>query len=141
MKRQTVYHRIVSPGIPQKLLLAVAADIHSRPFEDLLDTFRRTDAVLLPGDLVDRHRRDNHLAAEFLRRVPEEVPVFYAIGNHERKFPDQEAFRSMLRNSRARVLDNEECLFRGIRLGGLSSTLSGQADTAFLDRFEAGDGF
>ena len=138
MKRKIVTHRLRSPLIPESLRLAVAADLHSGPYEDVLPELLRTDAVLLPGDLVDRHRRDNRLAAEFLRRVPELVPVFYAPGNHEAEYPRPEEYREMLRGSRVRVLDNADCLFKGIRLAGLSSVRRpGKPDTAFLDRLEA----
>ena len=41
--------------------------------------------VLIPGDLVDRHRRNNDYAAKFLKEIPQIKPLFYAIGNHERK--------------------------------------------------------
>ncbi len=137
MTRKTVTWRIRSPKIPEKLRLAVAADLHSGPFEDVLPVFRASDAVLVPGDLVNRHRQDNRLAAEFLRRVPEEVTVFCSVGNHERKYPRQEEWWEMLRGSKAQMLDNRDILFRGIRIAGLSSTMSKVPDTEYLDRLEA----
>ncbi len=137
MTRNIVTWRIRSPKITERLRLAVAPDMHSGPFEDVLPVFREADAVLLAGDLLDRHRKDNHLAAEFLRRVPEEVPVFYSIGNHECKFPRQEEFQEMLRGTKAQVLDNRDVLFRGIRIAGLSSSMSRVPDMEFLERLEA----
>ena len=126
MTRNIVTWWIRSPKIPERLRLAVAADMHSGPFEDVLPVFREADAVLLAGDLLDRHRKDNHLAAEFLRRVPEEVPVFYSIGNHECKFPRQEEFQEMLRGTKAQVLDNRDVLFRGIQILGRGLYAPGQ---------------
>ena len=84
MKRKRTIHRIRSPKIREPLRLALAADLHSAPFDDVVDDFRACDAVLIPGDLVDRHRRDNENALRFLREIPKLVPVFYSIGNHER---------------------------------------------------------
>ena len=137
MKRiQTVYP-ILSSRIERPLRLAVAADLHSSGFDDVLDDFFGCDAVLLPGDLVDRHRRDNHLAEQFLQEVPARIPVFLSVGNHERKFPDQDALRKMISGSSVILLDNRSVLFQGIRLGGLSSVPSNQPpDLHFLESFE-----
>ena len=136
MKRQRTIHRIQSEKIREPLRLAVAADLHSAPFDDVLEDFAQCDAVLLPGDLVDRHRRDNRNAERFLREVPEIVPVFYSVGNHERKYRHAEEYMRLVRESRVTLLDNASCLFRGIRIGGLSSRRDKVPDMAFLDGFE-----
>lgn len=140
MKRIRTEYTFRSEKIIRPLHLAVASDLHSDVFEDVLEDFRRCDAVLVPGDLVDRHRRNNDLAARFLETVPEMVPVFYALGNHERKFKRRTEWMAKIRQSKAVLLDNESILFEGIRIGGLSSA-AGTPDTAFLDRFEKEDGY
>ena len=136
MKRIITKHTIRSPKIPERLLLAVAPDIHSSPYTDALDTFARCDAVLIPGDLVDRHRRDNSLAMRFLEEVPGIVPVFYSLGNHEVKIRNAAMYQDLAEKNGVTVLRDESVLFRGIRLGGLSSRRSGPPDLEFLDRFE-----
>ena len=141
MSRQRTVHVIRSEKIPERLRLAVAADLHSSPYDDVMEDFARCDAVLIPGDLVDRHRRDNRNAERFLREVPEAVPVFYSVGNHERKFKRRDAWAEWIRGSKATLLDDESAAFRGIRIGGLSSRKDGQANLAFLDRFEKEEGF
>ena len=130
-----------SAKIAEPLTFAVAPDIHSGQYADVLEAMLGCDAVLLPGDLMDRHRRNNSRAAEFLRTVPEIVPVFLSPGNHEALYPRQDELAGMLRNSAVRLLDNTDEEFRGIRIGGLSSREENDADTGFLDRFEAEDGF
>jgi hypothetical protein len=141
MTRQITVHEIVSEKIPQRLRLAVASDLHSSPFGDVMEEFARCDAVLVPGDLVDRHRRDNRNAERFLREAPEAAPVFYSVGNHERKFRQRDAWLEWVRKSRVTLLDNESTEFRGIRIGGLSSRKERMPDLAFLDRFEKEEGF
>ena len=141
MRRKRIHHLIRSPEIPERIQLAVVADLHSAPFSDVRADLAACDAILVPGDLVDRHRRDNRNAELFLQEAPELAPVFYAIGNHERKFREREAWLETVRNSRATLLDNESCLFRGIHIGGLSSSASKKPDFAFLDRFEREDGY
>ncbi|QUA53381.1 metallophosphoesterase [Aristaeella lactis] len=141
MKRQLTEYTFRSEKIERPLRLAVAADIHSSPFEDVLEEFARCDAVLIPGDLVDRHRRNNENAYRFLEAAPECAPVFYSIGNHERKFRDRAAYLEKVKASKVTLLDNESISFMGIRIGGLSSVKEKQPDLAFLDRFEKEEGY
>lgn len=141
MKRQLTEYTFRSEKIERPLRLAVAADIHSSPFDDVLEEFTRCDAVLIPGDLVDRHRRNNENAYRFLEAAPECAPVFYSIGNHERKFRDRAAYLEKVRTSKVTLLDNESTSFMGIRIGGLSSVKEKQPDMAFLDRFEKEEGY
>ena len=136
MQRNRTVHRIRSRKIRETLRLAVAPDIHSAPFDDMLEDFAACDAVLIPGDLVDRHRRDNRNAYRFLEVIPGIVPVFYSIGNHERKFRDAEKYLTAARQSKAELLEDRYTEFRGILIGGISSTRSGIPDRTFLDRFE-----
>ena len=136
MKRTITRHTIRSERIPERLQFAVASDLHSAPYDDVLNVFAKCDAVLLPGDLVDRHRRDNSNALRFLQEVPEIVPVFYSLGNHEVKYRHAEEYLQRVKESNVTLLQDESCLFRGIRIGGLSSRRKGKPDLAFLDRFE-----
>ena len=140
MKRITTEYTFRSGRIRQPLRLAVASDLHSDNYDNVLEEFSRCDAVLIPGDLVDRHRRNNENAYRFLDIVPEIVPVFYSVGNHERKFKRREAYMQKVAESRVVLLDNESTDFQGIRIGGLSSARE-EPDLAFLDRFEKEDGY
>ncbi len=136
MKRVVTEHTIRSEKIPEQLTLAVASDLHSAPFEDLLEQFAACDALLMPGDLVDRHRKDNTNAERFLREVPRIVPVFFSPGNHEIKYRDADGFLARAAENGITLLQDKSCLFRGIRIGGLSSKKKGPPDTGFLDRLE-----
>ena len=120
MDRKLTEYTFRSDKIDQPLRFAVAPDLHSSPFDDVLEEFARCDAVLLPGDLVDRHRKNNENAERFLRIVPEIVPVFYSVGNHERKYRRAEEFFRLIRASGVTFLQNECVRFRGICIGGLS---------------------
>ena len=138
MKRRYPMYLIRSEKIPERIRLAVAADLHAGPYQEEMEVFLSCDALLLPGDLLDRHRRNNRRAEAFLKEVPERLPVFYAMGNHEVKYPRAEEFAAFLAESCVHVLDNNSSYFGGIRIGGLSSPPKDEKpDTAFLDRFEA----
>lgn len=144
MKRIRTEYTFRTPLIDRTLRFAVAPDLHSDSFDDVLEDFGRCDAVLIPGDLVDRHRRNNENAFRFLKVVPEIVPVFYSIGNHEQKFRYREEYLKQVAESRVTLLDNTSVDFHGVRIGGLSST-SGcpgvSPDTDFLDRFGQEKGY
>lgn len=141
MKRITTAYTFRTDRIKRPLRFAVCSDLHSDGFDDVLDEFSRSDAVLIPGDLVDRHRRNNENAYRFLETVPEIVPVFYSVGNHERKFKRREAYMQKVAESKAVMLDNESTDFHGVRIGGLSSAWDKTPDRAFLDRFEKESGY
>ena len=141
MKRIRTEYTFRTGKVKKTLRFAVASDLHSDSFDDVLEEFNCCDAVLIPGDLVDRHRRNNENALRFLQTVPEIVPVFYSIGNHENKFKDREDYLKKVAESRVTLLDNESTDFYGVRIGGLSSTLSKEPDSVFLDRFEQEDGY
>ena len=134
--RVRVEHILRSPKIPAPMTLAVVADLHTAPFDDVMEDFRQADAILVPGDLVNRHRKHYDEAARFLREAPEAAPVFYSMGNHERKCAFREEWMRLVAESRVCWLDDESVLFRGIRIGGLSSQEGGRANRDFLERFE-----
>ena len=141
MKRIISEYTFRTDRIDRTLRFAVASDLHSGDFDDVLEAFSRCDAVLIPGDLVDRHRRNNENALRFLATVPEMVPVFYSVGNHERKYRHRENYMQQVAESKAMLLDNESAGFHGVRIGGLSSSRTKVPDLAFLDRFEQEDGY
>ena len=141
MKRIKTEYTFRTDRIERPLRFAVCSDLHSDTFDDVLDEFSRCDAVLIPGDLVDRHRRNNENALRFLKTVPEIVPVFYSVGNHERKFRQREAYMQKVAESKAILLDNESMDFHGVRIGGLSSSWDKVPDMAFLDRYETESGY
>ena len=136
MKRIRTEYTFRTNRIERTLRFAVCSDLHSDRFDDVLDEFSRCDAVLIPGDLVDRHRRNNENALRFLETVPEILPVFYSVGNHERKFRQREAYMQKVSESKAILLDNESTDFHVARIGGLSSSWDKTPDMAFMERYE-----
>ena len=135
-KRNRIEHTLISPKIPRPLVFAVAADLHSADFDDVMEDFRAADAILVPGDLVNRHRKSYEEAARFLREAPKAAPVFYSMGNHERKCRFREEWMRLVRDSEVTWLDDESVLFEGIRIGGLSSRENNIANQDFLRRME-----
>ena len=141
MKRNRVEYTLWSEKIAEPLRFAVVADLHDAPFEDLLPDFQQTDGILVVGDLVSRYRDTYREAARFLQLAPETAPVFYSVGNHERRCSYREEWRKLVAGSAVRLLDDEWTVFRGICLGGLSSRPYGQANGDFLEKYAREPGF
>ena len=71
-----------------------------------------------------------------LQEAPKTAPVFYSLGNHERKCAYREEWMRLVRQSDVVLLDDRDILFEGIRIGGLSSQMYGEANRDFLRSFE-----
>lgn len=126
-----------SPRICQPLTLAVASDLHDGGFDDVLPHLAGCDAILIPGDLVDRHSGGYDQALRFLDEVPRLAPTFYAIGNHEWKHPAWPEYWPQAQRRDVTVLDDRFVEFGGIVLGGLSSRRNPKEDVPFVAEMAA----
>ena len=133
---------VTSPKIPQKLTLAVVSDLHDGPFEDLLPLLKKTDAILIVGDLVERHGNEWHNAVRFLEAAPDIAPTFYSIGNHERRLASLAEYWPHVEKSRVTVLDDRCEAFGGITIGGFSSYMTKpRVDDAVVGQLAGMPGF
>ena len=132
-----------SEKIVQPLTFALCPDFHNGDVELVLSACRGVDAILIAGDLVDRHdHRTNGFdnAVRFLEKAPDVAPVFYSVGNHERKIKTRAEYLPHMERSRATILDDRFVTFGGIVLGGLSSRKEGP-ETAWLQEMAAQKSF
>ena len=121
MKRQINRVTVDSGSIEESLTFAFISDLHNAPYDDALQAARGVDAILVTGDLLDRHRGGMHHALRFIQEAPDTAPVFFSVGNHETRNEDWPEFRKLLEKSRVTVLDDRFVHFRGVVLGGLTS--------------------
>ncbi|MBQ7138322.1 MAG: metallophosphoesterase [Clostridia bacterium] len=118
-----------SPKITHPLTLAVCPDFHNGKAGPVLTACQGVDAILIVGDLVDRHDHCNqgyHNAVRFLNEAPDVAPTFYSIGNHERLLLRRAEYWPHVERSRVIVLDDRFVEFSDIVLGGLSSIGAGK---------------
>ena len=150
MQKNTI--TVTSDKITQPLTFAFAADFHNGDADEALALMRGCDAILIGGDLVNRHSRHGwRNAARFLNLAPRVAPTFYNLGNHERLLPDLAEYLPLVQKSDVTVLDDCFVDFRGITLGGVSSArkmpgmppVRAQMDAKrpFLQAMAARDGF
>lgn len=130
-------------GLRQPLTLAVCPDLHSEPYDDLLPALREADAIVIPGDLLNRHDPDQREPAlGFLRACGETAPTLYAPGNHERRIADAHLWWEAVRALPVRVLD-DTCfrLREDVAVAGFCPSGRAEADEGVLDRLSREDGF
>lgn len=130
--REINHITVRSPRIRQPLTLALAADLHDGRFEDVLPVMAQCDAILIVGDLIDRHSGEYEQGVRFIEAAPDAAPTFYAIGNHEWKHPCLAEYWPHVEKSRVTVLDDRFVPFGGIVLGGLSSRKDWRVERPFL---------
>lgn len=142
MERKITAYTVTSTRVSRPVTFAVAADLHNGDYDDVLDAFRQADAVLVPGDLLNRHRLGWEKAKRFLQEVPDICPVFYSLGNHECRYPVLPCWLEMVECSGVTLLDNATARFGDIALGGLSSVpRREEPDRKVLEELSAMPGF
>lgn len=134
MQKNTI--TVTSDKITQPLTFAFAADFHNGDADEALSLMRGCDAILIGGDLVNRHSRHGwRNAARFLDLAPRVAPTFYNLGNHERLLPDIAEYLPLVQKSDVTVLDDCFVDFRGITLGGVSSARKSRECRPFARRW------
>ncbi|MCD8020660.1 MAG: metallophosphoesterase [Clostridiales bacterium] len=120
----------VSGGQFKRLRIALAADLHDRPYEEVISLIKkvRPDMIAVPGDLMrggcsevtEPSEQENALG--FLMAAAAVAPTFYSLGNHER-FTGENGFVDIMPIVRtgAVLLDDAALQWKGINIGGLSS--------------------
>lgn len=130
MKRfKTVHYTVHSDKIKDArgARFAVIADLHGVEFGtdnkrllEAIDKYR-PDGILIAGDLIVRNESKTMETASFLlKRLAEQYPVYYALGNHEYKVyrsnPEEnevaenyQEYERALKAAGVHILHNESC--------------------------------
>ncbi|MBQ8092511.1 MAG: metallophosphoesterase [Clostridia bacterium] len=126
--RETFYHLSVA-GITHKRKLAVIADIHDQPYDEVLNSVKQQqpDLVLIPGDFIHGsipHSDDVLKMAlspslQMIEALSSIFPVYVSLGNHEWMLCPEDI--ELIRQTKACVLDNDWVHDGELVLGGLTS--------------------
>lgn len=113
----TKYERI-TPEVTSTYNLVMLSDVHNKPFEKLVTQVAglHPDAILVVGDIVDRHRKTYKRALPFLKACAETAPTYFSYGNHEIKFPKLSA--EDITGTGVVLLDNDFITFGDLVIGG-----------------------
>lgn len=98
--------------------LAVVSDLHNEPFQDIWPLISGADALLVPGDVANRYRKEYDLGIEFLREAAKRLPTFFSIGNHETKLKAYRDFVTKAEKTGAEILINRYVPFGEMWIGG-----------------------
>lgn len=135
-----------NPKVTGKVKLVVLSDLHDREFgEDNQNLIQMVlsqtpDLVLMDGDMLNSHSADAEIPCSLIRSLSQKVPVYYALGNHEKMYMEQHdperhdskqrnpELVSKLEEAGAKVLDKE---YEDIEIRGVKLRLGGMFDYAF----------
>jgi len=110
------------------------SDLHNKSFGEesarLIADIRseKPDAVMITGDLIDRHRTDVDAALAFIRGAAGIADVYFAPGNHEPMSGAYDELKAGLLDAGVTVLDDSAA---HIEKDGQSLTVLGVRDIAF----------
>ncbi|MBQ8082723.1 MAG: metallophosphoesterase, partial [Clostridia bacterium] len=113
----TTYER-VSTSVSSTYKLVMLSDVHNVPFDDIIAQVagEKPDAILVVGDIVDRHRKTYKRALPFLKACADTAPTFFSYGNHEIKFPKLQP--EEITATGVVLLDNDFIRFGDLVIGG-----------------------
>lgn len=113
-------YNIESKKIKNNYRLIMISDLHNKPYKKILKQVEKEapDAILIPGDLVDRHRKTYKRVLPFLKECNKIAPTYMSLGNHEVKFPVLAPAK--IRETGTILLDNEYVQFEELLIGGHS---------------------
>lgn len=140
-ERKRTEYTLSSPKLRDPLTFALVADLHNAPYADVLPALEKADAILIVGDLINRHRRGYGYAASFLQDAPRCAPTFYALGNHELLFREMDEFWPLVQKSDVQVLDNAWTMFHDVVLGALSAAPHDEADGTVVQEMALQNGY
>lgn len=140
-ERVVTRHVVRSPRITKPLTLAVVSDLHDGPYADVLPALQGVDAILIAGDMINRHKPGYDYAIPFLKAAADIAPTFYSIGNHEWKAAERDAYWQEAVKCPVTVLHNRFVSFGEVVIGGLSSAPRKAVDASFLADMEKQEGF
>lgn len=132
----TTYER-TSGAVSRPYKLILLSDLHNKPYEKILAQVaaEQPDAILVAGDVVDRHRKTWKRALPFLRACAAIAPTFFSYGNHEIKFPKLSA--EDIAATGVTLLDDSFTHFGELVIGGHTP----YTGFGWLDAFEQERGY
>ncbi len=141
MRKLTEYpwpvERLTSP-----VDLLVVSDLHDAPFEDLFAFYPKAQAVLAPGDIVNRYAQSDSNGLAFLRESAKRLPTFFSFGNHEYRLDTFAEFLREAEATGATILHNRYVRFGELAIGGWYRPIGSAAEQKpdFLPELEADPG-
>ncbi len=132
----TTYEK-TSEKLQKDVRIVMLSDFHNVRYEKIINMVKaeRPDLILIPGDLVDRHRKTYKRVFPFLQECVSIAPTFMSYGNHEVKFPALSA--DEFKASGVTLLDNEWIRYGDFCIGGYTP----YSEYGWISDFEKEEGY
>lgn len=151
------HYTIFSKKITEEHTLAVLADLHGAPSEEILASIceHHPSEILIPGDLMEHPTLTDPSGRGYatLRACASIAPTYYSLGNHEmgcchngnhfakpKQKPLPDNFADLVASTGAHLLDNTAKTEREISFCGLRSGLDGRKNEPNRQAIRAFDG-
>lgn len=130
---QITHYEVSTNKFSDTVNMVIVADLHNREYgsdnEELVEMIlsQEPDAVLMVGDMLNDSSKNWDVVVTLVEQLAAEVPVYYAMGNHELKWERDNVQSLMfpLEEAGATVLNQDFCDIdingQEIRIGGLYS--------------------
>jgi len=142
MTRRVTEYTLCSPRLTQPVTLAILSDLHNGPWQDLLPSLSGCDAVLIVGDVPNRHKPGLNNCLPFLSAMGAlPVPAFYTAGNHEWISGTWAQLKAHALRSGIHVLENSCERLGELTIGGITAAPKAPVDTTFPGELAACGGF
>lgn len=111
-KLEETYYSITSYKLNAPVKLAFISDLHNTAYgegmNELIDSIDgySPDAVIFGGDLFDMYWNEEN-SVSLIKKLVAEYPCYYALGNHEFKYSDNERIISGVKSLGLKLLEGE----------------------------------
>ena len=117
MRIRTCYE-LHTGKLTKPVSFGVVSDLHDESYEDLWPLLKDCDALLAPGDVVNRYTQTFDRGVGFLRDAARRMPTFFSLGNHETKMQSFRTLMQALESTGAEILVNRYVSFGECWIGG-----------------------
>ena len=125
---------IIYAAIPNALKIALCSDLHDNPCQEAISLLKEEspDLIAMPGDICEKPQAPVQHALEFMRACAGIAPTVYSLGNHDKAYDDAPQIAETIRNTGVVLLDDDDYLWNGIWIGGLTTGFRGQAHEGYF---------
>lgn len=145
MARFVISPYIFQTRVKERVKFAFVSDLHDCENQPILQAIQENgaDAILIGGDFI--HSSTVYAnGIQFLKEAAKLLPTFCVLGNHELRFGGD--LIPIVRDIPITLLRDEDVEFKGVRIGGISSSTAYSEDKIllnhrYLQTYSKKDGF
>ena len=142
---------INSDKINSSVKFVVIGDLHDNTFKDddreLLKQIKEQnpDFIIADGDILNDDSENSDIAMSFIKRLVKIAPVYYALGNHELEYMENQHSEKLLDEIKSTGATLLEMEYKDIKVNGVDIRIGGMYGYAFdpngtTKRDDMGDG-